>query len=122
MYRAPFAQLFSTKNVAHKMAQTPENKAIDMQWSMKTTTTTKPTNREPSTPPPVPALLTKKWLCAHFGFMSAAGRSHPKLLYKYVLTDEVVKAIGMEPDQVRRRGFKIFDARASALLKQTLML
>lgn len=70
-----------------------------------------------------PALLTKKWLCHHFGLVSAGtARYNYKKLYRAVLTVRVIRAIGMTERQVRRRTFREFDAERSALLKNILQL
>lgn len=70
----------------------------------------------------VPPLITKKWLCCHFGLITPRGRLLYRALYRKVLTEEVVLAVGLSIAQVRRQDLRTFDAVTSAKLKSVLML
>ena len=69
----------------------------------------------------VPALITKKWLCIRFGFFRN-GRCNYTSLYCKVLTASVIEKLGMQPDEVRRKGLKGFDRERTILLIQILDL
>ena len=69
----------------------------------------------------VPQLITKKWLCIRFGFFRN-GRCNYTSLYCKVLTASVIEKLGMQPDEVRRKGLKGFDRERTILLIQILDL
>lgn len=69
----------------------------------------------------VPQLITKKWLCIRFGFFRN-GRCNYTSLYCKVLTPSVIEKLGMQPDEVRRKGLKGFDRERTILLIQILDL
>lgn len=79
-------------------------------------------SRTSHTPTNVPPLITKKWLCCHFGLITPKGQLQYRALYRKVLTADVVKACGLKMDEVRRQDLKTFDAVTSANLKRILML
>jgi hypothetical protein len=69
----------------------------------------------------VPTLITKKWLCIRFGFFRN-GRCNYTSLYCKVLTASVIEKLGMQPDEIRRKGLKGFDRERTILLIQILDL
>lgn len=79
-----------------------------------------PTNQTPVSHGVLPALITKKALCVHYGLVSARGRVNYRRLYLRVLTPEVLQALDMKPETVRNPGMKEFDAVRSARLRQIL--
>lgn len=78
------------------------------------------TNPAPVSHSVLPALITKKALCVHYGLVSARGRVNYRRLYLRVLTPEVLQALDMKPETVRNPGMKEFDAVRSARLRQIL--
>lgn len=70
----------------------------------------------------VPPLLTKKWLCIHFGLTSQAGKPNTHGLYSKVLTADVLHAAGLTERDVRRRDVRTFDRTTSRRLVEALGL
>ena len=72
--------------------------------------------------PDVPLIISKKWLCVHYGLQSSDGRMNYARLYRLVLNPRVISAIGMTEAEIRRKEVKEFDAVTSRLLKNVLGL
>lgn len=87
-----------------------------MQETHRTATQHKPSDRVGED---IPALISKKWLCCHFGLMSG-GRPMYQTMYTKVLTQEVIEAAGMKVEDVRRRGMHVFNAIQSAAIRRVL--
>lgn len=66
---------------------------------------------------PAPAIISKKWLCAHFECQYPNGTMNYRRLYRLVLTDQVLTEIGMTRAQVRRTQLREFDAITSRKIK-----
>jgi len=69
-----------------------------------------------------PRIISKKWLCATFGCQFPGGRFNYRRLYRVVLTEPVLVAAGLDPQQVRCTTFREFDAVASAKLREILSI
>lgn len=67
----------------------------------------------------IPRLLTKKFLCCYFGLFSGS-RPVYSTLYSKVLTNDVLEKAGMTQEQIRKRGFRFFDAQQSERLRAIL--
>ena len=65
----------------------------------------------------VPTLISKKWLCGHFGIP----QNNPGRLYRLVLTEEVLDYLNLKTEEVRIKGFKTFSASQSKLLTKILL-
>lgn len=74
------------------------------------------------TPAPLPLLLSKKWLCHHFGLVGPAGKTNTEALYKKVLTPDILQAVGLTADAVRSRSVRTFDRPTSMRLIEALGL
>lgn len=70
--------------------------------------------RTVQTPPaPLPLLISKKWLCIHFGLIGPAGKANTEALYRKVLTPDVLQAVGLSEAVVRCRTVRTFDRTTS---------
>lgn len=74
-----------------------------------------------ATPPP-PALITKKWLCIHFGLMRSGGSIYYEGLYKKVLTPEVIERMGCTPEEIRDSRLRTFNRLQTLKLIEILGL
>lgn len=101
------------------MGQQSENELTEYFRSNPTGWATKVTH---SAPNEVPPLISKKWLCAHFECQYPNGRFNYSRMYRLVLTDEVIRRVGLEVTEVRRSQFREFDAVVSHRLKIVLNL
>ena len=70
----------------------------------------------------IPPLLSKKWLCIHFGLTCPGGKPNTIGLYSKVLTPDVLQLAGLTQQEVRRREVRTFDRTTSRLLIQALGL
>ena len=70
----------------------------------------------------VPPLISKKWLCVHFGLTCPGGKPNTSGLYSKVLTADVLAAVGLTEDEVRRRDVRTFDRTTSRRLIDALGL
>ena len=70
----------------------------------------------------VPPLISKKWLCVHFGLTCPGGKANTSGLYSKVLTPDVLESIGLTEKEVRRQEVRTFDRTTSRLLIQALGL
>lgn len=74
------------------------------------------------TPDP-PPLITKKWLCVRLDLVQfPGGRPKYKALYSKVLTPEVLSALRVTENEVRRVGFKTFSREQTVALIRILDL
>lgn len=70
----------------------------------------------------VPNLISKKWLLNHFNLVTPGGYSAPGVLYRYVLTQEIIQALNLTMEVVRCKSFKRFNAVQSQRLRILLNL
>jgi len=70
----------------------------------------------------VPPLISKKWLCVHFGLTCPGGKPNTTSLYSKVLTPDVLEAVGLTETQVRCRQVRTFDRTTSRRLIEALGL
>lgn len=69
----------------------------------------------------MPELLTKKWLCIHFGlYSSRTNRCYYDLLYQRILTESVLMEAGISAEEVKK--VKTFTRPVSIRLKQLLAI
>lgn len=69
-----------------------------------------------------PELITKKWLCIRFNLIyTNPVRCNYKGLYKFVLTGEVLQALG-DPESIRQQSFKMFTRQQTVILCRLLDL
>lgn len=69
-----------------------------------------------------PPLISKKYLCIRMELVMPGGQCNYQALYRQVLTDAVLAACGLTPQQVRQRNVKTFNREQSVKLKEVLAL
>lgn len=69
-----------------------------------------------------PLLISKKWLCWHFRLVHPGGKCNYPALYQWILTPDVLAAMGLSTDQVRRPEFKTFNRVQTVRLIELLAL
>lgn len=68
-----------------------------------------------------PFLLSKKWLCVHFGLFNGLHCNYQQL-YKKVLTPQVLDEAGLNVEDIRKSTVRTFDARTSDRIRKALAL
>jgi hypothetical protein len=105
--------------IGDKMGQTSENQLAEQFREYPPNWATKVTHSAPNEVPPI---ISKKWLCGRFECQYPNGRFNYSRMYRLVLTDDVIRRVGLEVLEVRRSQFREFDAVVSHRLKIVLNL
>lgn len=70
----------------------------------------------------MPAIISKKWLCWRFELVHPGGKPNYPALYVWILTPDVLQALGLTTKQVRRPEFRTFNRQHSVQLVELLSL